>query len=291
MSSRVLFSLSALLLTSSLIFTTNAVNNHPLESLLLKRQDCYSAAQADCSKNDPEACIKAICDSCGAVYPEIANCCLSSDPTAMATCVSNALEGGSGSTASSVPPSGTITSSASPADSSADPNLGACLQVGTIIDNCNSQTSGFTDLSTFSSQASCLCYTSSTFAPSIFDGYFESCLSYYSSASPRAYSSLTAENGGTQGACSAVGDVVNGPASVSASRTGVSSRSTSSARNTENSSRSFVGVSAQSATSSASGSSRTASSSVATQTSAAVRSWSQPFLLSLVLLLRFALFL
>lgn len=285
MASRTLFSLSTLLLTSSLIFGTNAVNNHPLGSLLLKREDCVAAAQADCAKNDPAACVKALCDSCGAVYPEIATCCAGSDLTAMASCFSNALEGVSGSTASSVPPSGTITSSASPADSSADPNFRACAQAESLIDECNSQTSGFTDLSNFSSQAPCLCYTSSTFAPSIFDGYFESCLAYFSSASPRDYSSITAQNGGTQGSCSAVGDVVNGPASVSATGTGGSSRSTSGARDTESSSRSFVGASAQSTASSAGDSSRTASSSVATQTSAAVRSWSQvcpPLLCSLL---------
>lgn len=286
MSSRALFCLSALLLTSSMMSSTNAVN-HPLESLLLKRQDCASAAQAVCAKNDPAACVEALCDSCGAVYPEIANCCAGTDTTAMASCFSNALEGASGSTASSVSPSGTITSSASPADPSADPNFRACAQFETIVDECNSQTPGFTDLSKFSSQASCLCYTSSTFAPSIFDGYVESCIAYFSSASPRAYSSLTS---GTQGSCSAVGDVVNSPASVRATRTDESSRSTSGARDTESSSRSFVGASAQSTASSAGGSSRTASNSVATQTSAAVRSWSQPLLISFVLLLPSALF-
>jgi hypothetical protein len=273
MFSRTLFSLSALLLTSSLILCTNAAN-HPFESLLLKRQDCTSAAQADCSKNDPAACLKALCDSCGPVYPVIATCCASTDPVAMASCVANAFEGSSGSTASSGSPSGTITS-ASPADSSADPNFSACAQFETIIAECASQTPGFSDISSFSSQASCLCYTSSTFAPSVFDGYFESCLAYFSSAKPRAYSSLTSQNGGTQGSCSSAGDVVNGPASVSATRTGGSSRSTSSARDTASSSRSFIGASAQSTASSAGDSSRTASSSVATQTSAAVRTWSQ----------------
>jgi hypothetical protein len=42
----------------------------------------------------------------------------------------------------------------------------------------------------FTIEASCLCYAGiSTYAPSIFDGYWASCLDYYQTASPAFYSS------------------------------------------------------------------------------------------------------
>jgi hypothetical protein len=58
----------------------------------------------------------------------------------------------------------------------------------------------------FSVQASCLCYTSSVFAPTVFDGYWDGCLEYYKTASSEYYYE-TLSNGNLNTPCARVGDV------------------------------------------------------------------------------------
>jgi hypothetical protein len=62
----------------------------------------------------------------------------------------------------------------------------------------------------FTTEASCLCYTGiSTYAPSIFDGYWASCLDYYQTASPAFYSSSLQGDTLTRTPCAAAGNVLD----------------------------------------------------------------------------------
>jgi hypothetical protein len=61
----------------------------------------------------------------------------------------------------------------------------------------------------FTTEASCLCYTGiSTYAPSIFDGYWALCLDYYKTASPVFYSSNLHGDTVTRTPCAAAGNVL-----------------------------------------------------------------------------------
>ncbi|OAL34939.1 hypothetical protein AYO20_05900 [Fonsecaea nubica] len=60
----------------------------------------------------------------------------------------------------------------------------------------------------FSIQASCLCYTSSVFAPSVFDGYWDGCLEYYKTASSAYYyETLSSPGKNLNTPCARVGNV------------------------------------------------------------------------------------
>jgi hypothetical protein len=65
----------------------------------------------------------------------------------------------------------------------------------------------FSSAPPFSVQASCLCYTSSVFAPTVFDGYWDGCLEYYKTASSAYYYSTLATEGNLETPCARVGDV------------------------------------------------------------------------------------
>lgn len=86
----------------------------------------------------------------------------------------------------------------------------ACLSEGEFISICNSLTPGFVSLTDFSLQAPCLCYSSTSWAPSIYDGFHSSCLNWYSTADPGDYSSITAEGTAppVTAPCQKVGNVV-----------------------------------------------------------------------------------
>ena len=83
--------------------------------------------------------------------------------------------------------------------SSVDPNLGACVSVETIFASCVTATSSFVSLD-ITAQASCLCYTNSTWQPTVYDGFVESCAAYGSTVD-KDVKSLSA-------ICSSVGNVV-----------------------------------------------------------------------------------
>jgi hypothetical protein len=91
-------------------------------------------------------------------------------------------------------------------------NLG-CQLVGKALGICCSLTPDFTDLSA-TLQAPCLCYSSSSWDPTLFDNAVESCASYASTAIPSAYAPIAS----LQGFCSSVGNI-NYPASISATTT------------------------------------------------------------------------
>jgi hypothetical protein len=88
----------------------------------------------------------------------------------------------------------------------------------------------------FTTEASCLCYTGiSTYAPSIFDGYWASCLDYFQTASPAFYSSNLHGDTVTRTPCAAAGNVLGtaaatgGVSSIVATSTAVTATATATA--------------------------------------------------------------
>ncbi|KAH8679771.1 hypothetical protein BGZ60DRAFT_400649 [Tricladium varicosporioides] len=88
----------------------------------------------------------------------------------------------------------------------------ACSFVYSAISYCSSVSPGFLTMSV-SKQAPCLCYSSATWVPGVFDGAIATCASYYSTASPTDYSVYHA----FEGFCTSAGNVR--VASTSASTT------------------------------------------------------------------------
>lgn len=84
----------------------------------------------------------------------------------------------------------------------------ACLVVGEALAICGSLSPGFTTLQP-TEQAHCLCYSSTSWMPNIFDKAVESCANYASTAVPAAYQPLA----NLEGFCESVGDVET-PATV-----------------------------------------------------------------------------
>lgn len=79
----------------------------------------------------------------------------------------------------------------------------ACSTVGFALSYCNSVSPGFTTMDP-SSQAPCLCYSSTVWNPSAFDGAVLTCAEYVSSAAPSSLSDIT----GLEGFCSEIGNVL-----------------------------------------------------------------------------------
>jgi hypothetical protein len=102
----------------------------------------------------------------------------------------------------------------SPSSSAFDANVAACSSYTSLSGSCAAATSSFAALP-FSSEASCLCYTDvSTYAPSIYDGYWASCLNYYQTASPEYYSQSLSGDTLTRTPCAAAGNVRGGNAAT-----------------------------------------------------------------------------
>lgn len=89
-----------------------------------------------------------------------------------------------------------------------DANVAACSSYSSLASSCAAATPSFAQLA-FSSEAGCLCYTaSSTYAPSIYDGYWGSCLNYYQTASPEYYSQSLSGDMLPRTPCAAAGNVL-----------------------------------------------------------------------------------
>jgi hypothetical protein len=96
----------------------------------------------------------------------------------------------------------------SPSSSTFDANVAACSSYSSLSNSCAAASPPFGALP-FSSEASCLCYTDvSTYAPSIYDGYWGSCLNYYQTASPEYFSQTLSGNTLTRTPCAAAGNVL-----------------------------------------------------------------------------------
>ncbi|KAG4433184.1 hypothetical protein IFR05_011344 [Cadophora sp. M221] len=99
-----------------------------------------------------------------------------------------------------------------------DPNQLACEQIENVVAGCAATHLGFATTAAFRDQASCLCYRNgdpSSFIGPQYDAIAASCLDYYSKASPVAYSSALALNGGEEPdpPCQVVKDSYTSPSS------------------------------------------------------------------------------
>jgi hypothetical protein len=95
-----------------------------------------------------------------------------------------------------------------------DPNYDACLSWQSISSTCQASIPAFASLP-IPTEDKCLCYTSGTYAPSIFDGYWASCLAYFSTASPTFYSSSLGGDGSPRSPCALYPPTVTGSTSTS----------------------------------------------------------------------------
>jgi len=174
-------------------------------ALLYSWQACLSSAQqnpdfsslsSECvqylTKCEPtiSSCAIDICSLCTSlsITPSIEPCCAAATPV---DCFSSYVEG---VTITATSRSGSISTIASPT-TSIDSSALACISAYSIISYCEASTPGFTNLA-FSSQATCLCSTSGTFAPGVYDGYWSTCLAWASTASPGEYSEFGPTGGG-----------------------------------------------------------------------------------------------
>ena len=125
---------------------------------LSKRQGC-SNLQAQCeSESNYSDCVDYICNSCRNVDPPVIDqCCAGNHDTTFVTCLETGLDGGLGSGSAANVTSALVTS-ALPTSIANDPNYIACNSFNALLQ-------GF-------------CYSSETYAISVYDGYFSSCQSY-----------------------------------------------------------------------------------------------------------------
>ena len=72
-----------------------------------------------------------------------------------------------------------------------DLNYSACRSVDAVSAYCQSATPGFSDYSSFSLRAPCLCYESATWKPQIYDNIVSSCFDYYRTKDPSFISSIS----------------------------------------------------------------------------------------------------
>ena len=79
----------------------------------------------------------------------------------------------------------------------------ACGFVGSALSYCNSVSPGFTTMDP-SSQAPCLCYSSTVWSPSVFDGAVLTCAEFVSSVAPSSLSDIT----GLESFCTDIGNVL-----------------------------------------------------------------------------------
>ena len=141
---------------------------------------CYSGAvwQPSVFDNDFDTCIQHLSTASPSAYSALGGDTLPTDPCAQA---GNVVANTAGGSASLTTPTPTATGSQ-------DPNAIACSSWDAILLSCSASVPSFSALP-FSVEASCLCYESSTYAPTIYDNYWASCLNYFSTASPTLYSS------------------------------------------------------------------------------------------------------
>ncbi|KAH8878614.1 hypothetical protein GQ53DRAFT_833015 [Thozetella sp. PMI_491] len=97
-----------------------------------------------------------------------------------------------------------------------DTNALACGTANAIVSICRSINPALVTASQFYSSAPCLCYSSTAWAPGIFDHYHSLCYSYLSTASPAYVASATSINHGPipSDPCRLVGNILTAPVTV-----------------------------------------------------------------------------
>jgi hypothetical protein len=154
---------------------------------------CYSGAiwQPSVFDDDFDTCLQHLSTASPSAYSALGGDTLPTDPCAQAgNVVANTAGSGGGVSTSSAATGGSasLTTPTPTATGSHDPNAVACSSWDSILLSCSASIPSFSALP-FSVEASCLCYESSTYAPTIYDNYWASCLNYFSTASPALYSS------------------------------------------------------------------------------------------------------
>lgn len=154
---------------------------------------CYSGSvwQPSTFDNEFDTCLQHLSTASPSEYSVLGGNSLPTNPCALAGNVVAITESATSSetirstatglSASAPVPNPTVTSSS-------DPNDIACSSWDAIQLSCSSAIPSFTALP-FSSEASCLCYQSSTYAGNLYDDLWGSCLDYFKTASPVLYSS------------------------------------------------------------------------------------------------------
>ena len=87
-----------------------------------------------------------------------------------------------------------------------DANFNNCGPAISIMSSCVSKDVRFATVTDHTSQAACACYTSATWAPTVFDNAYQACLRYYVTAIPSVYAQLTNDIG-TGSLCASIGTV------------------------------------------------------------------------------------
>jgi hypothetical protein len=169
-------------------FTTTSTQEYPYI-----KNSLYSTLSSECQASVTAcpptvlSCAAALCSICTnlGVTPSIEPCCAAPTPLA---CFSDYVAGSPITYTTPPGPTGTTLTSY-------DPGVGACGGVLSISSTCAASTPDFNNLE-FSSQYSCLCFTSGTFVPQRFDGFWSTCLAYVSTADPEEYSQFGPTGGG-----------------------------------------------------------------------------------------------
>ena len=101
------------------------------------------------------------------------------------------------------------------AQQTADPNLSACLTIGAIVSACKSYHPNLSSITAFPSAASCACYSSGIWAPSIFDANLAACNNYFSTANTTNLAAISSFYH-TTAPCELAGNVLNASATATA---------------------------------------------------------------------------
>ncbi|KAL8936503.1 MAG: hypothetical protein Q9216_004894 [Gyalolechia sp. 2 TL-2023] len=216
---------SSLAVVAMLTSAATAIN--PKHHAFMKRQGCYNI-ESECSSIGTTLadCIDYVCDSCTSVDPAIPDCCELSSNSDIAICIEEnvgtsdsydssidsydydytsftgydddytSYTGYDYETATSSYDDYTYTYTSS--DAYTTPYLltadSDCSSVISKFDACASATPGFGSSYFWEEQASCICYSGNSYAPSSFDTPYSSCLDVLYTSDYEAYMYLTIDS-------------------------------------------------------------------------------------------------
>ncbi|KAI4241834.1 MAG: hypothetical protein L6R40_004380 [Gallowayella cf. fulva] len=220
--SRPMYSLVGLRVLHLLDTSTRLLYPTPLLDFELVRQDAllFCFIQPFGAHLDPQ--IASCCKQTGNL--NIAQCISKIDPDTPGSSSSEASVGtGSSGSPTTSTRSGTIRGASAsfvPTTTAAVVANAGCSSLLSKLDACEAATPGFSFIIAWTSQASCFCYSSSSFVPSSFDNYYSSCLSYVETADTDLYTSLKVGQGlAISTPCAKYGDVTATTRRTTGSRT------------------------------------------------------------------------
>ena len=183
------------LLVSATAVQGSTMTTAATQTIPYVHNSAYSALSSHCVEFPPScaptltSCASLFCRACTSlgIKPSIEPCCGATSWTDTSSCFSTYLAGGTiTNTASSRP--------LSTGPSSEDPRAAACVSVSRFVVSCEARTPDFDQLE-FSSQSSCICSVNGTNAPTVYDGFWSTCLAWISTADPAQYSVVGKNNG------------------------------------------------------------------------------------------------